>query len=88
MTPDSHYIDQPRLGFCEEHLEALRHKAVEGYLAWEERLVRRMLPHWVSDVGQPVLVYNRCGRLIGLGPDVPVGEFQPVYLRTDDFDEA
>lgn len=86
MKRDFHYIDEPRLAFT-DGLERTMRTAIASYLAWEEGIVLRMLPHWVSEVGEPVLVYNRCGRLIGLGPHVPLGTFQPVYLRVLDFDD-
>lgn len=54
----------------------------------EERLVRRMLTHWVSEVGEPVLVYDRHGELRGLGPDQPVGARVRIFVRADDFRDS
>lgn len=59
--------------------------AVQEQMKRDEALVRRMLAHWVSDVGEPVLVMDHNHTIIGLGPEEPVGcMFPRVFVRARD----
>lgn len=51
----------------------------------DEALVRRMLSRWPSGIGEPVLVMNRHGDVVGLGTPTEIGEKQSIVVYAVDF---
>jgi Trk K+ transport system NAD-binding subunit len=52
--------------------------------AQDEALVRRMMGRWPVEAGTPVLVIDRGGNIVGLGPDTPIGSVQSVFVYAKD----
>lgn len=102
MTAEYGYTAQPRVmvdvaDMLERTWDRFRlHRTTraltnEEYLQihWAEQdsLVRRMMAHWVSEVDEPVVIYDHHLILLGLGPGFPwdpVGAHTRIFIRAMD----